>query len=708
MGQGDSRLLFKQRINQLMEKPIPVSDHEFWSVLFTTQLKADDMFLLIAPNDVRELRKHQPQNLCTIIYKSIEQLILFSHPSNVTSEYTSAKNSIRLLTRILPFVLETNDDGFVESFFWENTAPRQQYIHKKPRAAQQVTDEAAKKEGKGKEVVKEGTSTGSEEAVIDLEAVKFTELAGEPLTKPLAEVLVSTLMNAMFLPNFSVNSAQVQKHQEALKKQRTEEEEKKREEYGPLEENLLWENGIGMEKGITWTWDQISNRTEILKCLLACFSQTLYTKVEDIPRTPNKFLAIATSSTIPHTSTLFYSLLNTIAAYNPTGMLPYSSRLVSDPQEVLVTLALHVLSVLLDYKYMTGDQSEGTSNGSANVYISLLKNMKKPEDFAIVYNAIVRLLHNRIDAVNTYLPNSQKMISCHEEVLVLFWKFLDENITFRFHACKNLDITQALVPVLFFMQDAKRDQSKYAMVQMCSFILLILSGEREFGVALNKPFTQKVPMELPLFTGNYADLLILVFHKIIVNDKSFLKPMFDCLLTIICNISPYTKRLTMLSSVKLLNLFEAFAAKKFLYANEKNHQYVFLLLEALNNLIQYQYEGNVHVVYAILRRHTVFEELAKLPPLEKAASPSNSNNNTQPSDVNNNNNNNAATTAPAVASTVAPAAAPASDAGTAAADQEKQPTKPEEQAQPQQQQPQQQQPEQQQQQEKPQQVQQPQ
>ena len=46
------------------------------------------------------------------------------------------------------------------------------------------------------------------------------------------------------------------------------------------------------------------------------------------------------------------------------------------------------------------------------------------------------------------------------------------------------------------------------------FILLLLSGERNFGVRLNKPFTLTVPLDIPVFSGSHADLLIIVFHKV--------------------------------------------------------------------------------------------------------------------------------------------------------------------------------------------------
>ena len=48
------------------------------------------------------------------------------------------------------------------------------------------------------------------------------------------------------------------------------------------------------------------------------------------------------------------------------------------------------------------------------------------------------------------------------------------------------------------------------MLHVGVFILLMLSGERNFGVRLNKPFISKVKIDVPRFTGTHADLLFLV------------------------------------------------------------------------------------------------------------------------------------------------------------------------------------------------------
>jgi hypothetical protein len=98
----------------------------------------------------------------------------------------------------------------------------------------------------------------------------------------------------------------------------------------------------------------------------------------------------------------------------------------------------------------------------------------------------------------------------------------------------------------------------------------------------------------------------------IVSGLEKLSPLYSCFLTIICNISPYSKALCTVSAVKLVNLFQLFVSSRFLYAAEGNHVYVSLLLETFNNIVQYQYEGNGNLIYAIVRRKELFEGLSNL------------------------------------------------------------------------------------------------
>jgi len=167
--------------------------------------------------------------------------------------------------------------------------------------------------------------------------------------------------------------------------------------------------------------------------------------------------------------------------------------------------------------------------------------------------------------------------------------------------------------MLYFVAQSTNDVGKVGLIHMSVFIILLLSGERDFGVQLNKPFTQKIPLNLPPFSnGNHADLLVLSFFKLILGNEQRFSSLYDCLLTIIVNISPYVKTFHMVTCTKLIKLFEVFAQTKFLFAGEHNHFYVIFLLEAFNNIIQYQYEGNTSFVYALISRGSSFEKLLRI------------------------------------------------------------------------------------------------
>merc|ERR1711937_497305 len=72
------------------------------------------------------------------------------------------------------------------------------------------------------------------------------------------------------------------------------------------------------------------------------------------------------------------------------------------------------------------------------------------------------------------------------------------------------------------------------------------------------------------------------------------------------------KTLSLPGCMKLLNLFEVFSTPRYLLANQSNHQYLFFLVDILNNLIQYQYDGNCQLVYAIIRRKSMFTRVTSL------------------------------------------------------------------------------------------------
>ncbi|VDM64350.1 unnamed protein product [Angiostrongylus costaricensis] len=370
---------------------------------------------------------------------------------------------------------------------------------------------------------------------------------------------------------------------------------------------LIWEAGVGFASRPASNAQFDQNRTEILKLLLACLSEVIYAPITDENRL--RWVAHFTSAENRHVLPLFTSLLNVVCAYDPVGIgLPYNYLLFNDSREPLVETALQVLIVCLDKDSQPKSDDTGYSD---NYFINYLGRIHREEDFDFMLKGITRLLSNPL--LSTYLPNSAKKINFHQELLVLLWKFCEYNQAFMFYVLKTSDVLEILVPILFYITESRSDPTRVGLVHMGVFLILLLSGERNFGVRLNKPYVARAAIDVQSFTGTHADLLIIVFHKLITTGNHRLQSLFDCLLTIIVNVSPYLKSLSMVAANKLLHLVEAFSTPWFLFSSPTNHHLVFFLLEVFNNIIQYQFDGNSNLIYTIIRKRQVFYQLANLP-----------------------------------------------------------------------------------------------
>ncbi|RQM23526.1 hypothetical protein B5M09_004121, partial [Aphanomyces astaci] len=503
MGNSDSKSKFRESVYKLSNEEVASRQLEFWDKLWKIPTTAEEIFTLIQPDDIRMLRQNQQGNLSTMLTQAISQLHQIVE-TPLPKYYPQAVNCIRVLTRVMPFILEV------------------------PSAV--------------------------------------------PMS--LAQKLVDATLGLLFLPDFTVSAGAYKAYRDQLSASAN-----NNVVYPPL----LWYNGVGYPDVSAVASVQFDkNRKEVLKLLLTCFSSILYHTAVQVSSPPyvDPFLAFATRKNSRFAPTLFYSLVNVTLLYDPVGWgVPYAGSIVADERETLVDVSIQVSS---------------------------------SEDFELLFNGLAKLLNNYHQAMNTLLPNSIKQIKCHQELLVLLWKLLDENKAFLQYTLKRADMNRIVVPLLFLMYEGRKEPSKVGMIHICTFILLLLSGERDFAVNLNKPFELKLPLDLPPFHGNHADLLIVCLHKVIVNGYEKLNSVYNCFLTIVSNISPYVKKLNMVSSVRLLRLFKLFSQPRYLFDNDANHHLIFFLLDTFNNLIQYQYEGNEQLVYAMVQNKDLFQKLNAL------------------------------------------------------------------------------------------------
>lgn len=96
----------------------------------------------------------------------------------------------------------------------------------------------------------------------------------------------------------------------------------------------------------------------------------------------------------------------------------------------------------------------------------------------------------------------------------------------------------------------------------------------------------------------------------ITESMDEIKPLHNIFITILFNISSYTMKLSLFASEKLLTLFEILSKKNNILSNEYEYHKLALLIKTMANLLIFHYEGNMHVLYSILVRRSLFHRLS--------------------------------------------------------------------------------------------------
>jgi hypothetical protein len=250
---------------------------------------------------------------------------------------------------------------------------------------------------------------------------------------------------------------------------------------------------------------------------------------------------------------VFRSLFNVVLCYDTVGWgLPFGGLLSQGPTgEPFVSSCCQLLLVLLDTSeellqlhastagYLPAAASDAGADGAArslNMVLNDLTDISDPRDFEFMFNSILTLLTNPLIASNSSIPGALTSISFFQETIILLWKVLDLHSGFAPFILRNFDVSQLVIPLVFFINEGRKDSAKAGLVHICTFVILLLSGERNFSIALNAPFNVKLPTDLPSFTGNVGDLVVIVLSRLVLEHTVQMLPLFDCFFTIISNI----------------------------------------------------------------------------------------------------------------------------------------------------------------------------
>ncbi|KAI8391567.1 high-temperature-induced dauer-formation protein-domain-containing protein [Radiomyces spectabilis] len=609
MGAAESKLAFRQTVLRLFEeRNIAASDEAFWSQFWEVPESMDHVFSSFGASDIRRLRDSARENLETLLDKLLDKMEAHVNAINATPEKFPSQhllNCCRVMARIMPFIFEDTDSQEWEtSFFWT------------PVAAGQKSDPQIEKEGDA-----------------DVENSSASKSVEQSVTR--GQRLLSLTVRCLFLSGFTLPASLTTKESRTA--------------------YVIWEPGVGSSVSVGNEQQHLLHRIEVLRLLIVLLSKSIYVLPDEQMSFDNPWLSYVIKNMDRKTVlVLLCSLMNTACQYDPVGWgVPYNYLLVADPREQLADKCLRLLLILLDGQSPrdspaffgekstpvvptddtasnkgspTEQESVGRnsiSNGSVtsemdtsvhdNAFRHHLSKLHRSQDFNFLATGMYRVLVNPLQASNTYLPGSTKRVSCHVEMVMLFWRLCDINPRFTAHLTKNKQIMDFIVVLIFYAMENKLQAAHIDVVRMCTYILQCLSSERTVCILLNQQFTTQASLppvvRIPAFYGTYGDFLVISIFNLIANSRGTLASLYPSLVLTITNASPYLKNLSISASGKLVSLFNSVSTPGYLFAGEYNHDILGFLLEAFNNLIQYQFSDNPNLIYALVRNHVKFEKL---------------------------------------------------------------------------------------------------
>jgi hypothetical protein len=567
MGASDSKLVFKKGIFRLSEERHIPADDAYWTSFWELPESSEDIFSLFSPADVRRTRDNALENLETLILALTSRLfILRHHPSFPDPELAperDALNCIRVLTRVLPFVYEKESlQDWEERFFWGS---RRRKTRKSSIASEVLFD-------------------GAQDAPPTAPVEEYEEV------RPLAEELIDTLIDLLFFSDLTVP---------------------KQPHGRPKVSYAIWQSGVGCNASIPTTKEHEGNRCEILRLLLTLAGQSMYMTPSVLPQKGTRALThICTCSDKQVVLSVLCSLLNTTLKYNPASWrVPYNTLVFKDPKQILITYTLQFLLVTLLYPI---PEQPGVITPK-NYYRHFLGRLHRPQDFQFIVDGMTRILNQPLQANTSYLPGSQQSLRFAPEIIMLFWEITQCNKRFRSFIIDTERAHDFVILILFYALEYKGDASKQGVVRMCAFLLQTLSVEKNFGVNLNKTFegqdTLPPAIRIVGFRGSYADFLIQSIYNLITKSQGTLTAIYPALLAVINNVSAHLEGLSTPTCLKIMQLFNSMSSPSFLLANETNHDLLRSLLEAMNAIVEHQYQKNPEFVFAIVKNRKKFEAL---------------------------------------------------------------------------------------------------
>jgi hypothetical protein len=514
----------------------------------------EEIYELVTPDVIRSLRQRQPGKLLLLLAHCSKQIysayeLSISTPIQESSKIRVLQNSVRIITRIAPFMNEEAEEDSFSKLLWSSMEV--------PRSIEDANPDS----------------------------VGFS--------------ILGAMFRSGFIRGFSI-PLDCRAPQSAVDPNR-------------LDTNIVWGRvgGIGgvscPRPGYQTVSKQMADiRVEIVRMGITLLTGPLFQSMAEYKNSVPVFNRLVVSGDFIHTANFFVSLLCSVLDYDPShyGIPIVSTVLESDDtssEERLASSALTLINMLLD---------PPSSPEEINVFKEILAGgFSEREEIC----TLVRMLKSKV--LGLFVANSALGVQHTYRIRNKngFILFIFNLLTLCTNPLLMDEIrsqwgSELVLAMLALIASNLSDPAQVGLVHTSSFILLRLSGDREFILDIFKrDYRREIDHHLggqllkpaELAHARIADIVFLTLLRCQSSSES----LAEMWLTILCNISPLVGgNLTAPAASALLTQLEKTCRPGWLLKKPLRHHSVAFLIETVNNILSYQYDSSSNLVYQLLLR----------------------------------------------------------------------------------------------------------
>jgi hypothetical protein len=551
MGSSGSRFDFSEAINEFENSTESdlVTNFKFLDCV----ISVEDVYEIFSPARIRDLIHKKPEKLVALLSECCKRIYTaydFSLDRALVddAERHVLANSIRIISRIAPFINESLEPDHFTNLLWSSTSF--------PSSIEEAQPE----------------STGF--------------------------ALIGALMRSAFIRGFSLPSNCTSPHSSI--------------DPNRVDPNIVWgrRGGVGgvplLRPGYHAVPDQmLETRIEIIRMGLVLLCGPLFQSMGEYKNRIPVFNNLISSGDFIHTANFFMSLVFSVLDYETThyAVPVISSVLHSDDTsrgERLATSALTLINVLVDPPNREED---------INVFREIVGGGLWSEKDDELVN-FVRFLKSKVmglfggrkkvGVTQTYeLKNKNGFVLFIFNLLMLSpGDALMDEIRHQWGS----DLVLAMLSLLVVHAS---DPAQVGLVHSTSFVLLRLSTNREFVLEV---FRREYKGEIDhiflkgLISTKIADIF---FHTLLrlLSANVVAESLGEMWLTILCNLSPLVGGgLSGPTAIALVSSLEKMSRPGWLLKQPQRYHSISFLLETINSILQYQYDGSSPLVYELILR----------------------------------------------------------------------------------------------------------